>query len=84
MLNRKTQSSMAVLIEPYWNVKYGWTRPEVSEKSINRTILECKDVKKQQVICQKICINRTILECKVEFLTLGSLNHLGSGTWKLG
>ena len=54
-----------VLIETYWNVK------DFDEKncvdlslSINRNILECKDIASQNTAKSQESINRNILECK--------------------
>ena len=57
--------SHKVLIETYWNVK------DFDEKncvdlslSINRNILECKDIASQNTAKSQESINRNILECK--------------------
>ena len=54
-----------VLIEPYWNVKdYSAEIKVMTDKSINRTILECKADNAFQNNQNLPRINRTILECK--------------------
>ena len=54
-----------VLIETYWNVKIHIRLIFLEPcTSINRNILECKDVSQNRKIVVKTSINRNILECK--------------------
>ena len=54
-----------VLIETYWNVKIAFNAKKSDGFSINRNILECKEMTSQQLYIPRTCINRNILECKV-------------------
>ena len=54
-----------VLIETLWNVKFFvdlWGETEGG--SINRNIVECKDMRKSGLLGYPVSINRNIVECK--------------------
>ncbi len=60
------QTDRSVLIETLWNVKKNGKGSKTSAPSINRNIVECKDIQ----LCLEDCfiggINRNIVECKGE------------------
>ena len=64
-LRNNNKNLIKVLIETLWNVKkQGSSRRIKDDQSINRNIVECKDVQVCSVCVPVICINRNIVECK--------------------
>ena len=53
-----------VLIETLWNVKQWMKLKSYANSSINRNIVECKEMSGFDVSDNAICINRNIVECK--------------------
>ena len=53
-----------VLIETLWNVKIDIRNHVMAVTSINRNIMECKDVLALYDSSMGLCINRNIMECK--------------------
>ena len=61
----KIYPALLVLIETSWNVKTAFDVDKVVEQlSINRNIVECKDISSAILCCYKTSINRNIVECK--------------------